>query len=232
MIVAIHQPNFLPWLGYFNKLLRSDVFVLFDDVTFPRAKTVMNRVLIKTRQGPTWVTVPVTNRGDQPLIRDVRIAGDPAWRRKILRTIEVNYAGAPYTKQLLPAVREIVESASDELWRLNQSLIVWSAEQLGARTELVLSSALCADAPYLPTGEKIQHLLKATGATTYLSGETAGSKRYIDEAWFEREGIELVWQQFRHPRYPQLHGDFAEFLSILDLLFNCGPQARSIVLSG
>jgi WbqC-like protein len=231
VIVAIHQPNFLPWLGYFNKLLCSDVFVLFDDVQFPRAKTVVNRVLIKTQHGPNWITVPVTHKGDLPLIRDVRIAPDPAWKRRVLRTIALNYATAPYTKQYLPGITEIIESSSDELCRLNTSLIGWCVRQLGGETRLVLSSTLCQDQPTADGGEKIRCLLKTLNATTYISGETIGSKRYIDEEWYRQEGIELRWQEFKHPRYPQLHGEFAEYLSIIDLLFNCGPQARSILLS-
>ncbi len=231
MIVAIHQPNFLPWLGYFNKLLRSDVFVLFDDVQFPRAKTVVNRVLIKTQQGPSWITVPVTNKGDLALIKDVCIAPDPGWKRKVLRTIELNYANAPFTKQYLPGIREIIESSSNELCRLNASLIAWCMQQLGGETRLVMSSSLCQDKPLVDGGEKIRCLLKALNATTYISGETEGSKRYIDEEWYRQQGIELQWQQFKHPQYPQLHGEFAEYMSIIDLLFNCGPQARSIVLS-
>jgi len=230
MIVAIHQPNFLPWLGFFNKLLRSDVFVLFDDVQFPRAKTVVNRVLVKTPQGPSWITVPIANRGDLSLINEVRIAPDPSWKRKLLRTMELSYAKAPYAKSYLPGVRAIVESANDELWRLNGELIAWCAHQLGSETELVYSSSLCQGRPETGGREKIQYLLKATGATVYISGETAGSHRHIDEEWFREQGIQLQWQHFQHPRYPQLHGEFAEYLSILDLLLNCAPQARSILL--
>jgi WbqC-like protein family len=231
MVVAIHQPNFLPWLGYFHKLLNSDVFVLFDDVQFPRAKTVVNRVLIKTQQGPTWISIPVPHKGDLASIREVRIAPDPSWKRKLLRTVELSYAKAPFTKQYLPGIRQIIESASDELWRLNSALIAWCAQQLGAETQLVYSSSLCKDQPPTKGSEKIHNLLKATGATVYISGETVGSHRYVEEEWFRQQGIQLQWQHFQHPRYPQLHGAFAEYLSIIDLIFNCGPQARSILLS-
>jgi hypothetical protein len=230
--VAIHQPNFLPWLGYFNKLLRSDVFVLFDDVQFPRAKSVVNRVLIKTPEGPNWITVPVASKGDLASIREVRIASDASWKRKVLRTLELSYAKAPFVKDYLPGLRQIIDSATDELWFLNSALIAWCAEQLGSETKLVYSSALCKDRPALQGSEKIHHLLEATGATAYISGETAGSHRYIDEEWFRRQGIQLEWQHFQHPRYPQLHGDFVEYMSTVDLIFNCGPQARSIVLQG
>ncbi len=221
----------MPWLGYFNKLLRSDVFVLFDDVQFPRAKTVVNRVLIKAPQGPNWITVPVTDKGDLVSIRDVRIAADPSWKRKVLRTLGLSYARAPYVKRYLPGVTEIIESAGDELWRLNGALITWLAQQLGSHTRLVYSSTLCADRPELTGTEKIQHLLKATGATVYISGETVGSQRHLDLEWFQKEGIRLEWQHFQHPRYPQLHGAFEERLSIIDLILNCGPQSRSIIRS-
>jgi WbqC-like protein len=231
MIVAIHQPNFLPWLGYFNKLLRSDVFVLFDDVQFPRAKTVVNRVLIKTPQGPNWITVPVPHKGDLASIREVRIAPDHSWKRRLLRTVELSYSRAPYTKNYLPGLKEIIDSATEELWRLNSALIAWCTQQLGGETQLVYSSSLCKDQLAMRGSDKIHYLLKVTGATVYISGETAGSHRYTEEEWFRQHGIQLEWQQFRHPRYPQLHGEFAEYLSIIDLLFNCGPQARSILMS-
>jgi hypothetical protein len=230
--VAIHQPNFLPWLGYFDKLLRSDVFVLYDDVQFPRAKTVVNRVLIKTAHGPDWVTVPVGHKGDLASIKDVRISPDPSWKRKALRTIELNYSSAPYAKDYLPGLKAIIEESTDELWRLNSDLIAWCAHQLGSQTRFLYSSDLCADEPEVRGSEKIQHLLKAAGATVYISGESIGSRRYIDEEWFRREGVQLEWQRFRHPQYPQLHGDFAENLSIIDLIFNCGPASRSIMLPG
>ena len=231
MIVGIHQPNFLPWLGYFNKLLRSDVFVFYDDVQFPRAKTVVNRVLIKTDHGPAWVTVPVTHRGDLALIKDVRIASDSSWKRKLLRTIELSYSAAPYASQYLPALRSIVESATDELVALNCRLIEWCAQVLGAHTRFAYSSVLCQERPDVTGSEKIEHLLKATGATVYISGETVGSQRYIDLEWFARERIKLEWQHFQHPVYPQLHGAFSENLSIIDLLFNCGPEAGTILLA-
>jgi len=231
MIVAIHQPNFLPWLCYFNKLLRSDLFVLFDDVQFPRGKTFVNRVQIKTQQGLNWITVPVADRGDLALIKDTAIASNGSWKRKLLRTLEVNYAKAPYLKRYLPALKEIIEAATDKLCPLNCALLAWSVQELGGRTQFVYSSDLCKNQPLLNGKEKIEYLLKATGATVYISGSGAGSRRYLEEEWFRNEGIQLQWQQFCHPQYPQLHGEFAEQLSIIDLIFNCGPRARSFVLS-
>jgi hypothetical protein len=231
MIVAIHQPNFLPWLGYFNKLLRSDVFVLFDDVQFPRGKSFANRVEIKTPQGPNWLTVPVTGKSELGLIKDARIALDPSWKRKVLRTLEVNYAKAPYTRDYLPGLKEIINAATDKLCPLNCALLTWCVQQLGGRTKLVYSSALLDNQPATEGIEKIHSVLKATHATVYLSGEGAGSRRYIDEERFKQQGIQLQWQAFRHPNYPQVHGKFAEKLSIIDLIFNCGPQARAILLS-
>src|SRR5215216_4803864 len=115
MIVSIHQPNFLPWLGYFDKLLKSDVFVLFDDVQFPRGKTYANRVLIKTINGEAWITVPVADRGELQLIKDVSIAANPVWKRKLIKTLEVNYAKAPFTKKYLMGLKDVIEKAGDSL---------------------------------------------------------------------------------------------------------------------
>jgi WbqC-like protein family len=229
-IVSIHQPNFLPWLGYFNKLLRSDIFILYDDVQFPRGKTVVNRVLIKTASGPDWITVPVGHRGAMLPIRDARISADDSWKRKVIRTIETSYARAPYLGKYLPGLRSIIEGADNELWRLNSALIMWCAQQLESSARLEYSSALCADQSHLSGSDKIHHLLKSTGATVYITGETVGSQRYLLPEWFHENNIQLEWQNFHHPRYPQQHGPFAEGLSVIDLLFNCGPTARSIVL--
>jgi hypothetical protein len=96
---------------------------------------------------------------------------------------------------------------------------------------LVYSSELCKGHPAIEGSEKIQYLLMVTGATAYISGEGAGSRRYVREGWFVQQGIHLQWQQFRHPKYRQLHGAFSERLSIIDLIFNCGPEARAIVLA-
>jgi hypothetical protein len=128
MIVGVHQPNFLPWLGYFHKLLRCELFVLLDDVQFSRGKTFANRVQIKTAQGPRWITVPVTDKGELPLIREIRIAPDASWKRKLLRTLELNYAKAHYTKTYWPGLKEIIETASDQLCQLNSALISWCVE--------------------------------------------------------------------------------------------------------
>jgi hypothetical protein len=231
MIVAIHQPNFLPWLGFFNKLLRSDVFVLFDDVQLPRGRSFANRTQIKTPQGLTWITVPVADKGGLALIKDARIAPDSSWKRKVLRSLDVNYAKAPYSRQYLPGLSQIIEAAKDELCSLNSALLAWCTEQLGGGTQFVYSSALCKDQPDITGSKKIQYLLKATSATVYISGEGAGSRRYVEEDWFREQSIQLQWQQFFHPQYPQLHGLFAEKLSIIDLILNCGPEARSILLS-
>jgi len=228
MIVAIHQPNFLPWLGYFDKLLRSDVFVLFDDVQFPRARSFANRASIKTPNGEARVTVPVKSKGTIRNIGEVEIA-DPNWQKKPLRTLEHAYSRAPYFEPYFGPLRELLFAEKHDLCRLNCSLIRFVSDALGGTPRFVFSSELCLGTT-LSGQEKILHILRTLDADTYISGTGAGSQRYITEDAFRDAGIKLEWQHFRHPVYPQLHGQFVPGLSAVDFLFNCGPAGRATLL--
>lgn len=225
MIVAIHQPNFLPWTGYFHKLIRSDVFVLFDDVAFPRGKSYGNRASIKTSTGKLTLTIPVLSVGNQQLYSEVRVCNKSSWQRKTLRSIQLSYTKAPYFTSLFPMLAEVYSKPVEFLAEFNLRLIEWVCGELRRvdcqTPRLVLSSAVCGDRE-LCGEEKILFLLKELGATVYISGTGAGSRRYILEEDFERAGIRLVWQKFEHPTYPQWYEGFLKGLSILDMLFNCG----------
>lgn len=227
-VIAIHQPNFLPWLGYFHKMIHSDVFVFFDDVQFPRGKSFCSRVLIKSPSGEQWLTIPVAGKGDKSLINQVEVNGN-AWIKKTLKSLIFNYQKAPFFKELYPGLEQIFKKEQPLLSELNIELIRFIIEYLESDTRLLRSSEIY-EGNELPSDEKIIYLLKELNASHYISGSGAGSRRHIDENEFSSNNIQLVWQHFRHPEYPQLFGEFLPNLSIIDLLFNCGSKRSHEIL--
>jgi len=222
MLVTIHQPNFLPWPGFFHKWLISDAMILLDTVQYEKNEW-QNRNRIKTAQGVQWVTVPVQYRYPQK-INAVTIA-DRRWPRKLCGSIEQAYARAPYLKTYWPELREILNQPHDLLRDLNAALIGAVGGFLGCQSPLSIASDLHADNPDPTT--RLLELCAAVNADGYLSGQEGRS--YIDVDAFASKGVNLYFQQVEAPAYQQLHGDFASHLSILDLLFNLGPKAGNVV---
>jgi len=222
IIAAVHQPNFLPWGGFFYKWVKSDILVFLDDVQFIR-RGYSNRVRIKGPQGERWLTVPVVKKGRyHQRIDEVEIEKDPAWKKKTGGSLRACYGKAPFFKDYFPPLEEMLQKDHTHLADMNIALLAWLARQLGIETKTVRASQL----PGI-TGESTRRLVsicRAVEATNYLSG--FGGRKYQDEAIFCENGIELAVYDFTHPVYPQLWGDFTPGLSILDLLFNTGPQSR------
>jgi hypothetical protein len=226
MIVAIHQPNFLPWLGYFYKIVRSDVFVILDNVQYTK-NSYINRNKIKTPNGEAWLTVPVITEGRfGQLIKDTKINNAVDWRKKHMGSLRVNYGRAPSFDFLFKDLESIYyEKEWQSLCGFNIRLIRWAAAKLGFKTHLVLASELGVEGKGT---ELLINILKKVGGSAYLSG--FGGSKYQDEAAFEQHGIKLMYSDFRHPIYPQLWGDFVPSLSIVDLMFNCGPESLGVIL--
>jgi len=216
--VAIHQPNYLPWVGYFDKVARVDTFVLFDDVQLPQGKSFCSRVKIKGANGPQWLTVPVAKKS-KVLINEVEIVQN-GWARKHTRTIESLYGKAPYFEKFWPAIKTTISEDWGLLADLNCALIETIAQLGGIETSFVRSSSL--DATSVSANERIMSILKTTNAGIYVSGEGAGSKRYVQSKEMDANGIELVWQDFQHPVYPQLTEPFDSHISVLDMMFMTG----------
>jgi hypothetical protein len=216
--IAIHQPQYLPYAGFFHKLLHSDVFVLLDDVQFQKGG-VQNRNKIKTGQGWQWVTVPVLHKSDQ-LISEVVINNSVPWQRKHLGAFETNYAPAPFFESIYGALVGVLSHEWKSLANLNAELVRWVMDILGIDRPLEFSSA------YEKSGEGTDRLLELCrrfGGTRYLSGP--GGRAYMDLDVFQRAGIEVLWQDFTPPVYNQVfpQSDFLPNLSIIDALFCCGP---------
>jgi hypothetical protein len=231
-IAAIHQPQYFPYLGFFDKVARADVLVVMDTVQFQR-RGVQHRNRIKTKDGWQWLTVPVLKPGErnedgrsEQASSDVRIDWTDDWSSRHLRALRTNYARAPYLKTYEDHVAALLGAAGERLMELDMATTSWAMGELGIRTQVRYLSEL-----ELGGGgsELLIEACKAVGANTYLSG--SGGRRYMDLSKFEQSGIEVVWQEFASPEYRQLFPEvgFVADLSILDVLLCCGPETRQLL---
>jgi hypothetical protein len=224
MVVAIHQPEFLPWLGFCDKAMRADVCVLLDTVQF-RKNYFQNRNRIRTAKGWDWITVPVKHPQLVP-ITDVWIDVAALGRRKNTKRIEQEYRGAPFFDRYFPDLQARLAAAHDRLSALNLDLIRFTFDALGIATPLVLASSIAPAAAGGATAVLVD-LCRRLGASAYLSG--ISGRDYLDRARFEEAGIPIQFQEFHHPIYAQLHQPFVPCMSAIDLLFNHGPASRDIL---
>jgi len=232
VVVAIHQPNFFPWLGYFNKIARADVFVAMDNVQFPRTGrgTWLNRVRIIVNGHPKWVTLPVVRAyHGVRAINAVRINNSTPWRDKLLKTLQMSYRRAPYFHDIFPLLADLVNIPTDSLAEYNLSAIRSLATALQLDTsKLILGSTLSVEGQ---ATDLLISMVKAVGGTAYLSGHGAGG--YQEDEKFAASGLELIYQDFHHPVYPQFNSkEFIPGLSVIDALMNCSfEQTRALVSS-
>lgn len=227
MKVAIHQPQYLPWLGYFDKIDQVDCFVLLDDVQFKKNEW-QNRNRIKTAAGWQWLTVPVLHRSSQR-ISEVKINPTVPWARKHLQALISNYASAPFFELHRPFFEDLYGREWGALLDLNMATITHLVEALGIRTKLVMASSLPLPAE-LEATDRLVAICQALEADTYLSG--AGGKGYLELPCFEEAGIRVLFQAFRTRPYPQCFGPFVPDLSVVDLLFNCNGDSLPILRRG
>jgi hypothetical protein len=229
-VVAIHQPNFFPWLGYFHKMVHADVFILMDDVQFPKTgSTWINRVQLMMNRQPGWFTVPVVRAyHGVRRICDMEIDNKTPWREKLLSTIRVNYTRTPFFRGLFSLLGDLVNHPSNLLAEFNIHAIETLADALSIdNTKLILSSSLAIESN---ATDLLIRLVKAVGGTTYLCG--GGSSEYLEEEKFSAANIELLYQNFNHPVYSQrTTPTFIPGLSIIDALMNCGSEHVRALLS-
>lgn len=224
MIVSVHQPQYLPWLGYFDKIHRSDAFVFLDNVQY-KDREYQNRNRIRTGDGCIWLTVPVLKKtGSYPNISDVLIDNMQDWRKRHWRSISLNYAHAPFFKKYAPFFEELYSRDWQKLVDLNMHIVNALNRFLGIDRPVYLESQL--DVKTAGT-RRIIDICKALKSDTYLSG--VGGKAYLEEGLFAANNIKLVYQDFRHPEYAQRHIPFMPFMSIIDLLFNHGDGSLKIL---
>lgn len=228
MIVTVHQPEHLPWLGFFNKVDQADMLVLLDVVQF-RKNYFQNRNRIWGPQGPVWLTVPVFTKGHMGrTIKEMTIDNKVDWRRKHFRTITQTYRNHPYRDLAWAFIADLHERPWDKLAELNRRIIDFLVVALGLSTNIVWASELDVEGS---SSELLLSICQAVGADTYLAGQSAGN--YLNAGLFAAAGIGVRQHRFVHPIYRQQGGgEFQSHLSTLDLLINCGPTSLNVIRSG
>lgn len=216
-VVVIHQPNYLPWLGYFHKIHRSDVFVFLDDVEYTSGSWT-NRNKIKTPDGWAWLTVPVRNTSAP--IESVRIVTDENWRERHRKSLQHNYGKARFFDEFADLFERVYEREWESLVELNVTLIRRLVERLDLECRFVRSSTLDVDGTKT---DRLVTICETLGADRYLSG--TGARSYIEPSQFEDAGITLEYNPFEYPQYEQRFGSFVPNLSIVDVVFNVGSAA-------
>ncbi len=226
-IVSVHQPNYLPWLGYFYKIIKSDVFVILDNVQYVKG-TVANRNYIKGRDSKTVllsVSVKMSDGWDLNY-NQIGIDYSQKWNFKHINQIRDAYCKAPFFQYYFPAFERILKTKFNTLAELNINFINFVINELKINTKIEISSNINKD-----FGEKNQrnlNLVKYFDGNVYLSGN--GAAKYNDVEMFKKAGVELCYSDFKHPVYPQINGDFIPNLSIVDALMNCGAEKTAELL--
>jgi hypothetical protein len=225
MRVAILQPGYLPWLGFFEQMARADVFVLYDDVQFDKHGW-RNRNRIRTPAGSQWLTVPVRTAGcSGDRIMDMRIDAPRPWAAKHRNALRANYARAPHFEWCFSQLEPILDQKADRLVELCLQLQEALAACLRIHATVVRSSTLNISGGQT---ERLVRICRHFDATEYYSGSAA--RNYLDIGQFDAARIRVVFQEYVHPVYTQGFQPFVSHLSVVDLLMNCGPAARGILL--
>ena len=225
-ILGILQPVYLPWLGYFEQIAAADHFILLDDVQYTR-RDWRNRNRIKTPNGSTWLTVPVDHHPRSALIHEITISDHGNWPRRHLLTIERNYGRRPHFQPLFDELERVLLDPPEHLVDLDAQLIHLLCRRLEIDTPISLSS----EQPRRSDDrqERLLEICRAHGATHFYEG--ASGKSYIEVEYFRRAGIEVVFQDYRHPIYRQHFSGFLPNQAAIDLIMNTGPEAPTILRS-
>ena len=228
MILSVHQPQYIPWLGYFDKIDKSDCFVFLDNVQY-KGREYQNRNKIRTKDGWMWLTVPIISKGpDRQKICDVKIDNDSEWQNRHWRSLTVWYGRAKFFKDRFSFFEDIYTRRWERLSDLNIHIIKYLLKELKIKTPLYYESKI---GTFSEGTDRIIEICKEFKADTYLSG--IGGKDYLEEEKFVQAGIKLEYQNFIHPLYHQRYMEgkdsFLLYMSALDLLFNEGEESINIL---
>ena len=223
--ICIHQPDFVPYLGFFQRLLMSQHFILLDDVQFIR-RGWQHRDRIKGRNGQVWLTLALRKGDYHQLINEVELSDDPKWIEDNLNLLRECYGKARYFDEIFPQVESVYRAGHRRMIEFNCALLDLAMKHFDISVPISRASEYGISTT---SSVRLLALVQARQGDAYLTG--TGSRDYLDEGMFRSAGVQVIWQDFRHPVYPQLYGDFEPMLSCLDMLFNCGRDAASILRS-
>jgi hypothetical protein len=233
VIVAAHQPHYFPWLGYVHKMAQADLFIVMDDLQYEK-DNFQNRNRIKVNNCSAWLTVPL-ERGSQAdlicdkLIRNDGVSAKEHWQRRTWATLQIHYGKAPHFSRYAAELEELYTRPWTRLVDVTLHILELVRGWFGISSPMLLSSSLQLE------GQKTDRIIdfcRKVGADVYLSGR-GGSTGYLDVDALRQNGVDVAWQSFDHPVYPQRYPSlgFMPRMCVLDMLFNCGPASRDILLS-
>lgn len=227
MILTAHQPVYLPWLGLFHKIALAESFCIFDIAQY-QTKDFNNRNKIKTNAGPIWLSVPVESKDHfEKKLCDIKIVNN-GWNRKHFKSIDLAYRKAPFYADYIGELETILASTTyTYLADLNFATLEFGLKSFGIKVSIDTASKHDFQGA---KSELVLDMCKKLGAEHYIFG--ALGRDYADVKAFEDVGVIPHFQDYIHPVYQQLHGDFAPYMSFIDLLFNCGEKSREILFSG
>jgi hypothetical protein len=227
-IIGILQPNYIPWKGVFDLINQVDIFVFYDDVQYT-TKDWRNRNKIKTKDGLKWLTVPIIKKGlRHQLISEAKIDNSTNWQSKHYKTLISSYSKSPYIKDYEYLLEEIyLKKQWTMISDLNITTTVFLAKTLGIKMEWYKSSEF--DETGSKDGEKVIKICQRLGCNHFINGPA--SRKYMNEELFSKYDVSLSYIDYQYPEYPQLHGSFCHKISVLDLLFNCGPKALDFIIN-
>ena len=225
--VVIHQPDFLPYIGFFHRMLSVDLWVVLDDAQFIHkgSKGWHNRDKIKTTYGEKLITVPIKRCPVGMPINEVLLSGHGNWREDHINLMRENYRKADHFNEVFPLIERLYSFECEKMVDFNMSSIRMLMELFNISVPQINASALGAPGK---SNERLVEILKKIGATVYLSG--VGAKDYFKPEPFQGAGIKVIWHDFKHPVYKQLHGDFIPYLSSIDMLLNIGIENSKKIL--
>lgn len=221
MIVSIHQPAYLPWLGYFDRLVASDAHVVLDHVQFEK-NSFINRNKIRTRQGWGWLTLPILTAGrfgDLP-INQVEIANETPWASKHWTALRMNYGKSPFFPEHADFFQTIYQRRWNKLVDLTGQITDYLVEAFRITTPRYFSSELKVGGK---KDELVLNICRRLGAKVYLSGPMG--RNYLREEMFQDAGITIRYHDYSHPTYPQTYPGFESYMAAVDLLFNMGQRS-------
>tara|TARA_B100001250_G_scaffold408340_1_gene430583 strand:- start:892 stop:1566 length:675 start_codon:yes stop_codon:yes gene_type:complete len=218
MKVAVHQPNYLPYLGFIDKAKKSDIFVIYDDAQFSKGDW-HNRNKIRTPNGWAWLTIPVKKHPDKSKINEILINNDIWWHKKHLKSIDSFYSKTKNYNIYKERINSIYSKNFVRLIDLNMAIIDFFWDAFSIKSKLILSSNLNINSS---STSKLIDIMTSVGGDTYISGD--GAEDYLEFDLFIKKGIEVELQNFTHPQYKQNFQGFEPNMSALDALFNIGPD--------
>jgi WbqC-like protein len=229
MLIAIHQPHYIPWLGYLDRMRKADLFIVLDHVQFER-RNFQNRTTIRLEGEPKLLTVPVVQVSQKETILEKQVdnteQGSRAWGPTHFKTLKYAYRKSKYFDLYAPRLQEILETRWEKLIDLDLAMLDFVRWAFEIATPVRRSSQMRSEGA---KSELLLSLCQEVGPKNTFLGGLGGSRKYLNHDAFAAAGVGVQWQDFVHPVYPQCgEGEFTPGLTSLDLLFNCGPRSREI----